>query len=131
MSDAPNLRNDGLHPRHPGFGCSTTFIELESGDGRPEVGGFLAFFPSGTTKIVTWHTTSPIVETKKAAKQYAASLAEAILKSGSNVDLDRTNWTSAVAAIQRIIMDFNRKLKKRIGAKMAESFGGDPTRLMH
>ena len=112
-------RNDGLHPRHPGRGkCAV--IELESDDGKPEIGGFLLFLPSGATRIVNWTTAKPITPTLEAAQQYATDAVETIIKAQGlgHMDVQRVNWTSVTAAIQRVIMDFNHKLVGRINAKM-------------
>ena len=114
-------RNDGLHPRHPGRGKGS-LIEVESDDGKPEIGGFIIFLPSGATKVVHWNSTKPITPTLDAAKQYATELVDSLLKQHGTVsceDIQRTNWTSVAAAIQRIILDFNEKIVGRINAKMA------------
>lgn len=115
-------RNDGLHPRHPGRGkCS--LIEVESSEGEPEVGGFMIFLPSGATKVVNWRSAKPITPTLDAAKKYATELVDSLLKQhGNNIgheDIQRTNWTSVAAAIQRIILDFNHRIVGEINAKMA------------
>lgn len=119
MSD--EQRNDGLHPRHPGRGCSTSLIAVE-GD-EPEVGGFFIFFPSGRTKTVHWRSLKPIMPTLDAAKDYTAKILEGLLK-GDEVglsDMEKTNWVSVAAAIQRIILDFNGKVTTAINTKMAQS----------
>lgn len=119
MSD--DQRNDGLHPRHPGHGCSTSLIALE-GD-ETEVGGFAIFFPSGRTKLIHWHSLKPITPTLEAAKDYTAKVLEQLLK-GDDIglkDMERTNWVSVAAAIQRIILDFNGKVTTAINTKMAQS----------
>ena len=127
MSD--DARNDGLHPRHPGRGKGTHLIEAE-GDSAEE-GGFFIFFNSGATKVVRWREVNQITPTLEASKKYAAALIEALQKSGQVDDIDSTNWASVTAAIQRIILDWNGKLARRVGAEMAKQFGGDVTRLMH
>ncbi len=73
--------------------------------------GFLAVFPSGAAKTVTWQAGAPISPELEAAKQYAASLIEALSADALFDDMERTNWASAVAAIQKIISDFNDKLR--------------------
>lgn len=133
-------RNDGLHPRHPGRGkCAV--IELESDEGDPEVGGFLIFLPSGATKIVHWRQAKPIQPTLEGAKDYAAKIAESLLKQhGDNtrhVDIAGVNWTSITAAIQRVILDWNHKVMDRINAKMVRDIasgkvvGGKVQRTIH
>lgn len=116
MSDE---RNDGLHPRHPGRGkCAV--IELESMDNEPEIGGFIIFLPSGTTKTVHWRQTKPITPTLEAAKQYTTRIVDSLLRAGAagQADINDTNWTSVAAAIQRVILDWNDKIVTRINAKM-------------
>lgn len=121
MSD--DQRNDGLHPRHPGRGkCAV--IELESADGKVEDGGFLVFLPSGKTKVVPWRTAKPITPTLEASKKYATEVVDSIIKAEGigSPDIQRVNWTSVTAAIQRVIIDFNQKLVGAINTKMATDF---------
>jgi hypothetical protein len=121
MTTKTEERNDGLHQRHPGRGkCAV--IELESAEGEPEVGGLLIFLPSGSTKIVSWRTASPITPTLDAAKDYCARIVDSILKSNGgrpeHPDIANVNWTSVCAAVQRVILDFNDKLSTAARAKM-------------
>ena len=116
-------RNDGLHPQHPGRGkCGV--IELESDAGRVEDGGFVIFLPSGATKVIAWRIAKPITPTLEAAKAYATEVVDSILKAEgiSSQDIQRVNWTSVAAAIQRVIIDFNTKLVGAINAKMISDF---------
>lgn len=115
-------RNNGLHPRHPGIGHSTSLISAV-GD-EPEQGGFFVFLPSGRTKIIGWRSAAPITPTLEAAKKYAAQVVESLQKEGAHDDIDRTNWTSVTAAVQRVILDFNDRIRLRIGDQMARQFAG-------
>jgi hypothetical protein len=127
---APDQRNDGLHPRHPGRGKPTSLIAAEAVDGTPEVGGFFIFLPSGATKTIAWRSLQPISPTLDAAKQYTAKIVESLMKANTaeaRADVDATNWTSVVAAVQRIILDWNDRIQLRIGAKMA----AEPRRSVH
>jgi hypothetical protein len=119
MSD--DQRNDGLHPRHPGRGRAGV-IRMESDD--VEDGGFTIFLPSGATKVVSWRTTRPITPTLDAAKQYASEVVQQLLEQGGieNPDIQRTNWVSITAAIQRVILDFNDRVVGAINRKMAQEF---------
>lgn len=112
-------RNDGLHPRHPGRGHPSSLIRLE-GD-TVERGGFLLFLPSGATKVIAWHTAKPITPTLDAAKQYTTQIVDGLLQAGgiANTDIQRTNWVSVTAAVQRCILDFNDRLVAAINAKMS------------
>ena len=121
MSD--DQRNDGLHPRHPGRGkCAV--IELESAEGKIEQGGFMLFLPSGKTKVMPWHAARQITPTLQAAQKYATEVADSIIKAEGieSPDIQRVNWTSVAAAIQRVIIDFNTKLVGAINAKMISDF---------
>jgi hypothetical protein len=112
-------RNNGLHPRHPGIGCSTSLIALE-GD-ETEVGGFAIFFPSGRTKFVNWRSLKPITPTLDACKDYTAKVIDGLLN-GDEVamkDMEATNWVSVAAAVQRTILDFNTRVTKAINTRMA------------
>lgn len=114
-----DTRNDGLHPRHPGRGKPTSLIRLE-GD-KVEQGGFLLFLPSGTTKVVAWHSPKPITPTLEAAKKYATEAVDSLIEQVGieHPDIQRTNWTSVTAAVQRIILDFNDRVSKAINDKMS------------
>lgn len=109
-----------LHPRHPGRGCSTSLIAADFDDA--ESGGFVVFFPSGAFKQVPWRSVRPITPTLDAAKQYASKVIEALQRDGLAADIDRTNWASVTAAIQRILLDFNDRLGRRIGIEMSKRF---------
>lgn len=78
---------------------------LESDDSH--IGGFRVRFPSGVTKDVTWRSEGVITPTLDAAKQYATSLVQSMLDDRRIDDLERTNVPSLVAAIQKIISDWN------------------------
>jgi len=111
-----------LHEKHPGLGCSTTLVAGETNE--PECGGFYIFLPSGLTKVVAWRSMQAITPTKEAAQKYATELVDSLLKDGKLSDVERTNWASVTAAIQRIILDWNDRLKIRINEKMASEFRG-------
>jgi hypothetical protein len=120
-----------LHPRHPGIGKATHLIQAEGKSA--EEGGFFVFLPSGATKSVAWRSATPITPTLEAAKKYASKVIEQLQADGLTADIDRTNWASVTAAIQRVILDFNTGLRSRISDAWGKHFGagGDPTRLMH
>jgi hypothetical protein len=125
-------RNDGLAPGHPGRGKPTSLIRAESPDGEPEVGGFYVFFPSGATKQIAWRQPQPIMPTLDAAKEFTAKLIEQLQRDGSAEaisDFDKTNWASVVAAVQRVILDWNDQVQRRISTRMAQLLGPDGRRL--
>lgn len=90
----------------------------------PDVAGFVVEFPSGTRKSVAWRSKAPITPALDAAKEYAAELLAArSSEPGGMDDVNRTNWASVTAAVQRIIMDWNDKTRARL---YAYTPAGDP-----
>jgi hypothetical protein len=116
-----SLDDPTLHPRHPGRGCSTSLICAE-GD-EAEVGGFFVFFPSGATKQMAWRQVQPIQPTLEAAKTFTGKLIESLQSAGQWDDLNATNWVSVCAAVQRIILDWNDSLQRRINVEMVRQLG--------
>jgi hypothetical protein len=116
-------RNDGLHERHPGKGCSTTIVAAEAVNGEPEVGGVVFFLPSGKTKVLGWRQPRPIAPPLDAAKEFTAKVVQQLLDEDSpesRADVNGTNWTSVVAAVQRIILDWNDGIEQRINNRKAQ-----------
>jgi len=72
--------------------------------------GCIVQFPSGLTLQVAWRTKEQIQPTLEAAKKYTSQLLDSLLKANLQDDADRTNWPSAVAAVQKVIADFNMRL---------------------
>jgi len=89
---------------------------VESASNDSLVGGFVVEFPSGTRKSVVWRSEAPIQDTLAAAKEYATKLVQAMLDEQRIDDLDRTNMPSLVAAIQKIISDWNSKRREALYA---------------
>lgn len=87
---------------------------LESATNDPEVGGFVVEFPSGARKSAHWVSGAPIPDPLAAAKQYAAQLVQHCLERGLIDDLERTNIPSLVAAITKIITDWNERTRLRL-----------------
>jgi hypothetical protein len=88
----------------------------ESAENDPKVGGFVVEFPSGARKVVAWRSGAPIPDVRAAAKQYATALVQHMLDHELRDDLNRTNIPSLVAAIQRILMDWNEELRRALYA---------------
>ena len=81
----------------------------------PDVAGFVVEFPSGTRKSIAWRSKAPITPALDAAKEYAAKLLAArSSEPGGMDDVNRTNWASVTAAVQRIIMDWNDETRARL-----------------
>ena len=84
-------------------------FRLDSAD--PRTGGALVEFPSGKRLQVAWRAArGPIVPTTEAAKDYAAKVLQRLLVEGLSDDAERTNWPSLIAALGRILGDFNAQL---------------------
>lgn len=109
-----------LHPKHPGIGKPTSLLRMEGNS--PEIGGVIYFFPSGATKICHWRDTQPVANTLELAKKLVIEAFDSLLKDGLQSDIERTNVPSLVAASQRIVMDWNDKLREAIGQRMALEF---------
>jgi hypothetical protein len=92
----------------------TQIYRLEAKVGSTDTGGIAFRFPSGKVKTLTWKTQAPIEPTLDAAKEYATKLIDEMLRGGGMDDVERTNWASAVAAIQKHILDFNQKLRVQL-----------------
>ena len=78
--------------------------------------GFVCQLPAGRMLQVAWQAQAPIEPTLDAAKQYAATLLDKLMKGGHQDDADRTNWPSVVAAVQRIVSDFNDHVRQELYA---------------
>ena len=88
--------------------------EIDKSDPKSWVSGFIVRMPSGLSLQVAWRAPAPIVPPLDAAKQYAAELITALQKRNAHKDLEVTNWPSAVAAIQKVILDFNEKISAHL-----------------
>jgi len=89
----------------------TNLQRLESDDAT--IGGFVITYPSKQTKAITWRSKTPINPVFDAAKEYAAAALDERLKAGTLAamqDADNTNWPSVVAAISRLVVEFNDRL---------------------
>lgn len=86
----------------------TTVQRMESDS--PYVAGALLTFPSGAAKIIQWASDKPLYPTKDAAKEYCIAVLDQLMKEKLMDDAERTNWPSCVAAVQKVITDFNEKL---------------------
>ncbi len=82
---------------------------VESVDNDLTVGGFIVEFESGIRKVVPWKQAAPILPTLDAAKEFTAKVIESLLKDRHMAEVEFTNWASATAAVQKIIMEWNDK----------------------
>jgi len=90
----------------------TTLQRLESTANDATIGGFVVTFPSGCSKVVHWQAAEPITPLRDAAKKYAAAALQTCIDEDRRDDADRTNWASVTAAVQRIVSDWNDKLRE-------------------
>ena len=88
----------------------------ESATNDPLVGAFVVEFPSGARKSVSWRQSAPIPDSMAAAKEFATQLIQHMLDAQLIDDLERTNMPSLVAAIQKIVMDWNEKRRAALYA---------------
>lgn len=73
----------------------------------PHIGGALVRFPSERALTVAWRHDRAI-DAHATAKRAAAELLERLLAQGATDDANRTNWPSLVAALQRIVRDWDQ-----------------------
>ena len=86
-------------------------------DNDPDVGGFIVEFDNGVRKSIAWRSKAPINPSQDAARAYAETLINHCLQSPGMLDEVRsTNWVSAIAAIQKIIQDWNETFTQRLYA---------------
>jgi hypothetical protein len=87
--------------------------------GNARIGGFIIRFPSGRAEVIEWDHGAPFASDAAltaAAKQLATQLVERLSRTASHDDMERTNWASVVAAIQRLLSDWNAALKLQLYA---------------
>jgi hypothetical protein len=89
-------------------------------DGDRTIGGFVCEWESGVRKVVAWRQSAPIAPTKDAAQEFVSKLVQALLDARHTDEVETTNWASAVAAVQKIITDWNeRQTSARYAADLA------------
>lgn len=74
------------------------------------LGGAIVELPSGVRKSLSWQAQTPIRPTLDAAKEYTAALLDSIPPDDAN----RINIPSTVAALQRIIIEYNERVVAHI-----------------
>ena len=84
----------------------------ESNDVR--VGGVVIEWPSGVRKVARWELEAPIVDTLHAAKEYIAAMVQERIDARRPDDVERTNVPSLVAATQKLIIEWNEKMRAHI-----------------
>jgi hypothetical protein len=114
--DAESVRKSGtrrqfgnFEPEPPRITHMAKLFPLESATNDPKVGGFIVEFPSGARKSAHWVSGAPFQDSLEAAKKHVTTLVQHCLDCGLIDDLERTNIPSLVAAVQKIILDWNER----------------------
>lgn len=76
---------------------------------NPNVFGFLAVFPSGTRFTISTVFPEVGVVDVAMATEFAKRMVATLRKKRDEASVRYTNWVSAAAAIQRLLIDFNNK----------------------
>lgn len=85
-----------------------TVVPMEA-EGKPNVFAFLCVFPSGTRFTVAATFPAVGVVDIKMAKEFAARVVQGCIERRDDASVRDTNWASATAAIQRLLIEFNNK----------------------
>lgn len=99
----------------PAYPETLTFVPLEADS--INVFAFLAVFPNGARLAVSATYPQGAVDLKH-AQEFATKLVEKLLMSRDEASVRGTNWASASAAIQRLILDFNDRRNAALLASM-------------
>ena len=87
----------------------------------PNIGGFIAEFDSGIMKSIAWRSQAPIEPSIDAAKQYVSELLQCLIDERHMHEVEGTNWASAAAAVQKIVVDWNEKTRARLRVGESEA----------
>lgn len=96
----------------PQYPDTLTFIPME--EASRSVFAFVAIFPNGR-RVGIRATYPPGVVDVAHTKDFAEKLVEKLLMERDEAAVRNTNWASAMAAIQRLLIDFNTK-RQPLGA---------------
>lgn len=94
---------------------SADIRRLESTD-DPRFGGVHLHTPSGIQIAAIWRTPGLIGDTLASAKAAAAQLMDKLVREHEGKDIDRINWPSVVAAIQKHMQDWNELRRAQLYA---------------
>lgn len=89
---------------------SLTFVPMEA-EGKPNVFAFLCVFPTGTRFTVSAPFPEHGVVDIAMAKDFATRVVQGCIDRRDDTSVRHTNWASATAAIQRLLIEFNNKRK--------------------
>lgn len=85
-----------------------TFVPLEA-EGKPNVFAFACIFPSGTKITVSAPFPENGVVDIAMAKEFTTRVVQGCIERRDDDSVRHTNWASATAAIQRLLIEFNNK----------------------
>ncbi len=89
----------------------------EDTNGDPDVFGVVLFLPyRNVTKSAAERLGSAEYIDPNNAKHYAIKIVESLLAAKDDANIRDTNWTSVVAGIQKMMIDWNRDKRDRLGA---------------
>lgn len=93
--------------------CKIALAEDEGGN--PDVFGIIVFLPHGGAKSAYQVIKDDEYIGPSLAKDFAIKLVEALLAENRNDDVRDINWSSVTAAIQKHMIDWNRKRRDAKG----------------
>lgn len=96
---------------------SAEFRRLEDENDDTRNGGVHLHTPSGIQLVAGWREPGIVGDTLATAKHIAAKFIDTLMTKHEGRDVDRINWPSAVAAIQRIVIDWNEKRRAALYAE--------------
>ncbi len=99
------------------FWCTMAQLWPLESPGIPQIGGVLFKFPSGLQKTLQWEYSRPVVDTLKVSKHLTACLLDELMREDKADDINRTNWVSLTAAIQKMVGDWNAKMRAALVAQ--------------
>ena len=99
--------------------------------GNPRIGGVLLKFPSGLQKTLQWDYPRPVVDTLAAAKHLSARVLDELMRENHADDISRTNWASITAAIQRLVIDWNARMRAAMVAQHDSALNVSPSQILH
>ena len=85
-----------------------TQLHRLEGTSNPRAGGVLIRYGTGRSSLIEWLGDGRLIlPTLHAAKRYVAEVIADLQASDGHAEVQQTNWTSVIAAVQRHIEDWN------------------------
>jgi hypothetical protein len=92
----------------PQYPQTLTIVPLEA-EGNPNVFAFMCVFPTGVRFNVSATFPPHGLVDVAMAKDFAVRVVHQLIEKRDDASVRNTNWSSATAAIQRLLVDFNNK----------------------